>query len=101
MIKAGVVKWLKVRIYFFVRNVDTNQLSGLDSVLPVKHGMPLLRNQRLESEVRLQAVLDIRQKLPNRCCCHRFIQVMRNADQQEFRNLTGFLAVVLCRDPLC
>ena len=41
MIKAGVVKWLKVRIYFFVRNVDTNQLSGLDSVLPVKHGMPL------------------------------------------------------------
>ena len=46
-------------------------------------------------------VLDIRQKLPNRCCCHRFIQVMRSADQREFRNLTESLVVVLCRDPLC
>ena len=44
MIKAGVVKGLKVRIYFFVRNVDTNQLSGLDSVPAAVNGIPLWKN---------------------------------------------------------
>ena len=58
-------------------------------------------DQPLERGVRLPAVLDIRLKLPNRCCCHRFIQVMRSADQREFRNLTESLVAVLCRDPLC
>ena len=32
---------------------------------------------------------------------HQAIQVMRSADQREFRNLTESLVVVLCRDPLC
>ena len=84
---------------FSAKNADMSHPNGWDSVPPAKHGIPLLRNQPLERGVRLPAVLDIRQKLPNRCCCHRFIQVMRSADQREFRNLTESLVVVLCRDP--